>query len=104
MVTFIVAMAVDAIQAKYKGEMLFQQKMIEKSLLLRKSPSMTPLLDPNVSLKSYPTTDLLPKNTTERWNQAALSYFDPHFNKAYGKSEIVLVGKDVYYKNVVLFV
>lgn len=40
----------------------------------------------------------------ERWNQAELGYFNPHLNKAHGEGEVVLVGKDVYYRNVVLFV
>lgn len=40
----------------------------------------------------------------EHWNQADIGYFDPHFdNKGYGAGEVVLVGKDVYYRNVVLF-
>ena len=40
----------------------------------------------------------------ERWNQADLGYFDPHLDdKAHGAGEVVSVGKDVYYRNVVLF-
>lgn len=78
--------------------------MIGKSLLLRESFSSTPSPNPDVSLKVYPSSDSLPKKTTERWNQADLGYFDPHLNRAYGEGEIVSVGKDVYYKNVELFV
>lgn len=33
-----------------------------------------------------------------------MGYFDPHLDRAHGEDEIVSVGKDVYYKNVVLFV
>ena len=40
----------------------------------------------------------------ERWNKADLGYFDPHLDdKAHGTGEVVSVGKDVYYQNVVLF-
>lgn len=38
------------------------------------------------------------------WNQANLGYFDSHLDdKAHGIREVVLVGKNVYYQNVVLF-
>lgn len=41
----------------------------------------------------------------ERWTQADLGYFDPHLDeKAHGLGDIVSVGKDVYYQNVVLFI
>ncbi len=40
----------------------------------------------------------------ERWNQADLGYFDSHLDRAHGKGEIVSVGKDVYYRNIVLFI
>lgn len=33
-----------------------------------------------------------------------MGYFDPHLDQIYGEGEIVLVEKDVYYRNVVLFV
>lgn len=39
------------------------------------------------------------------WNQANFGYFDPHLNeKTHGPGKVVLVGKDVYYRNVILFV
>lgn len=78
--------------------------MIKKSLILRESSSTTPSPNLNISPKVHFTADFLLKNTTERWNQADLGYFDPHLNKAYREGEIVLGGKDVYYRNVVLFV
>ena len=37
-------------------------------------------------------------------DQADLGYFDPYLDRAYGEGEIVSVEKDVYYRNVVLFV
>ena len=101
-VTSAVATAVAPIQAQYESEMLFLREMIEKSLLLRDSPSATPLPDPNTTLKAPPDGDL--KASTERWNQAELGYFDPHLDRAHGEGGIVLVGKNVYYRNVVLFV
>ena len=83
--------------------MLSLREMIEKSLLLRESFSATPSPNLNVSSKLSPPVDLLLKST-EQWNQANLGYFDPHLDRAYREGEIVSVGKDVYYKNVILFV
>ena len=103
-VSSAVAAAVAAMQAKHENEMLSLREMIEKSLLLRESPSSTPPPDPDATPKALPAGDSLPKASTERWNQADLGYFDPHLDRAHGEGEIVSVGKDVYYRNVVLFV
>lgn len=84
--------------------MLSLHKMIKKSLLLRDSPSATLFLNYDIVLKLHPTTDFLPRASTERWNQANMIYFDLHLNRIHGKGEIVLLGKDVYYRNVILFV
>lgn len=41
----------------------------------------------------------------ERWKQADLGYFDPQLDeKAHGPSNVVFAGKNVYYRNIVLFV
>lgn len=40
----------------------------------------------------------------ERWNQAKFGYLDPYFNKAYGDGEVLLIRKEVYYRNMILFV
>ena len=98
-----VTTAVAAIQTKHESEMLSLRKMIEKSLLLRDSPSTTPPPDPDASAKLSTPPDNSTK-TVERWNQANLGYFDPHLDKTHGEGEVVSVGKDVYYRNVVLFV
>ena len=103
-ITSAVAAAVEAIQTKHEEEMLALRKMIEKSLFLRDFSSFTPPPDPDAAPKAHPATNSLPKASTKRWNQANLGYFDPHLDRAHGKGEIVLVGKDVYYRNVVLFV
>ena len=84
--------------------MLSLREMIKKSLLLRESPSATPPPDPDANPKTLPGSDPLPKTPIKRWNQANLGYFDSHLDRADGEGEIVLVGKDVYYRNVVLFV
>ncbi len=97
-------MAVVVIQAKYNNKMLSLREMIEKSLLVKESPSVTTPPDHDATPKAHPNNDSLPKTTTKCWNQADLGYFDPHLNKAYREDEIVLVGKDVYYRNVVIFV
>ncbi len=103
-VSSAVATAVATIQGKHENEILALRKMIEKSLLLRESPSATPPPDPDAAPKALPGADSLSKVSTERWNQADLGYFDPHLDRAHGEGEVVLVGKDVYYRNVVLFV
>ena len=98
-VTSAVAVAVGAMQAKHEEEMFSLREMIKKFLLLKESPSAIP-----PTPETHPSADSLPKTTTERWNQSDLGYFDSHLDRAYGEGEIVLVGKDVYYRNVVLFV
>lgn len=103
-VIFTVAITIATIQAKHENEMLSLREMIKKSLLLRESPFATPLSDPDATPKAFPSSNSLPKTTTERWNQADLGYFKPHLNRVHGKGEIVLVGKNVYYKIIVLFV
>ena len=40
---------------------------------------------------------------SERWNPSDLGYFDPHLDKSFGEGEIVTVGKDTYFRNVILF-
>ncbi len=102
-VTSAVTAAIGTIQAKHEEEMLALREMIEKSLLLKDSASSTSPPDLNASSKLSPLADL-PSKSTERWNQADLGYFDPHLDRAHGEGEIVSLGKDMYYRNVVLFV
>lgn len=33
-----------------------------------------------------------------------MGYFNPYLDRAYGEDEIILVGKDVYYRKDVLFI
>ena len=103
-VTSAVVTGIADIQAKYEGKMLSLREMIKKSLLLKESPSATPPPDSDTTSKAHHGVDSLLKAITKRWNQADLSYFKPHLDRAHGKGEIVLVGKDIYYKNIVLFV
>ena len=83
--------------------MFILQEMIEKSLLFRNSTFSTPLPNPNTSSKILSLTNLQSK-ATDRWNQLDLAYFDLHLDRVYGEGKIVSVGKDIYYRNVVLFV
>ena len=98
-----VAIAITAIQTKHESEMLSLCEMLEKSLLLRDSPLTTlpPDLDTSAKMSIPPDN---PTKTAERWNQADLGYLNPHLDKAHGEGGIVSVEKDVYYRNVVLFV
>lgn len=103
-VSSAIATAVTAIQAKHENKILSSQEIIKRSLLLKKFSSVIPTPDPNATPKALSGSDSLTKTSTERWNQADLGYFDPHFDRVYGEGEIVSVGKDGYYMNVVLFV
>ena len=38
------------------------------------------------------------------WQLADLGYFNPMLDKSYGEGEVVTVGKDVYYRSVILFI
>lgn len=78
--------------------------MIEKFLLIKESLSAIPLSDHDAIPKTHPGNESLPKTATKRWNQVDLGYFNPHFDRAHKEDEIVLVEKDVYYRNVMLFV
>ena len=98
------ATVVTAIQTKHKNKMLFFWEMIKKSLLLRESPSVTPPPNPDATPKSLPGSDSLLKASTKRWNQANLGYFDHHLDKAHGEDKVMFIGKDVYYRNIVLFI
>lgn len=70
--------------------------MIEKASFLKVSPSATPTPNLMLYIKALLTGNSLPKITIEKWNQADLNYFDPHFDKAYGEGEIVSIGKNIY--------
>ena len=78
--------------------------MIKKFLLLKEYSSMTLPPDPDASPKVLPGDDFLPKALTERRNFGHLGYFYPNLNIAQREDEVMLVKKDVYYRNVVLFV
>lgn len=102
--TFVVTTTIAAIQAKPENEMLPLREIIKKSLLLMESPSTTSPPNSDASLKAYVGGKSLPKIKMERWNQADLSYFDLHINRAHEEDEIVWVEKNVYYRNIVFFV
>lgn len=103
-ITSAIIVAVDAIQAKHEEEMLALQTIIAKSLLLKEFLSAVPPPNLVATPKVHPSADSLPKTIRERWNQADLVYFDPHLDRVHEEGEIVSVGKDVYYRNIVLFV
>lgn len=99
-----VATAIAAIQAKHKNMILFLHEIIKNSLLLRDFLSAIFFLDPDAVPKPHSAINFLPKALIKRWNQVNSSYFDLHLNRAYDKNEMVLVGKNIYYKNVIFFV
>lgn len=103
-VSSAIATAVVSIKAKYEKNILSFREMIEKSLLLKEFPSRTPPSNSDPTRKAFFGDDSLLKASKERWNQVDLGYFDPYLDTEYGEDEIVLVGKDVYYGNVILLV
>lgn len=84
--------------------MLFLYELIKKSLLLRNFSFATFYFDPNATIKASSSINTLPKTSAKRWNQTDLGYFDPHLDKVYGEDKIVLVEKDIYYKNIIFFI
>lgn len=102
--TFVIATAIMVIQVKHDNNMLSLCKVIERFLLLKDFFSATffPNLDAAAKVLLY--TNIFPKALTKRWNQANLGYFNPYLDKAYGEGKIVLIDKNVYYKNIILFV
>lgn len=103
-ILFIIAIAIAVIQAKHKDKMLSLYKMIKKSLLLKDSLAITSFFNPDAAFKPHFAINSLPEILTKRCNQANLGHFDLYLNKAYGKSEIVLVEKNIYYRNIIFFV
>lgn len=99
-ISSVVAIAIATIQIKHKNLMLSLHEMIEKSFLLRNFSLTIPPPDSDASAKVSTVLDNSTK-MTKRWNEATLGYFDSHLDKAHRKGEIVLVGKDIYYRNVV---
>lgn len=99
-----VTTAVAAIQAKHKNKMLSLWEIIEKSLLLKEFLFAASPPDLDASPKALSGDYSLLNASTERWNQAELGYFDHHLDREHGQGEIVSVRKNVYYRNVVLFV
>ena len=77
--------------------------MIKKFLLLRDFPLTILPPNPNVPTKAPAPSKNFTK-MTERWNQTDLGYFNPYLDKTRRDGEIVLVEKNVYYRNVVFFV
>lgn len=43
-------------------------------------------------------------NDDNKWNVIDFGFFDSHFDKSYKKDEIVIVEKDMYYRNLIFFV
>lgn len=43
-------------------------------------------------------------NDPNKWNASEIGFFDPHLDKSYGEGEVVTVGRDLYYRSVILFI
>lgn len=102
-VTSIVITTITSAQTRHKKEIFALYRMIEKTLLLRESGFSTPFSNSNASSKGFLPADLSSK-VIKKWNQIDLAYFNPHLDRAYRKGKVVSIDKDVYYKNVVLFI
>lgn len=69
---FAVVASVTSIHAKHNNEMLYLQRMIEKSLLIKEFFSATPPPNPDATPKVLPGNNSPSKTTLERWNQIVL--------------------------------
>lgn len=49
-------------------------------------------------------TPILPTPPSTHWRADEIGLFDPHLDKSHGDGEIATVGKDVYYRSVMLFI
>lgn len=76
--------------------------LIEKTLSSNALPlPSTPPTDPGASPKPSLLFESGLKN--EKWNQAELGYFDLHIKGVYGEGKVVSMEKEIYYRNVMLF-
>ena len=110
-VTSAVVSTLAGFRAKHNDDIQSLCEMLEKALPAKDSSAPSPdaqtlgVCDPDNKPKAVSSPDLTSKGSQERWNQADLGYFDPYLDvKAHGPGKVVLVGKDVYYRNEVLFV
>lgn len=71
-------------------------------MLVANASSSSPTSPTDTVLKPLLQVETSSKN--KRLNQAELGYFNPHLNRTHGDREVVSVEKEVYYKNVVLFI
>ena len=96
--------AVTALQARYNDNMLFLCKIIKKFLYFNASPlSSTPTPNIKAFAKALTPTEDAIKASSERCIQAQLGYFNPYLDKVNGKGKVMLIRKNVYYRNMVLF-
>lgn len=103
-VTFVITVAINIIQTRHKEEILALREIIKESLLLRDFFSSTSFSNSNTSSKALFLTNFQLK-AINRWNQLNLGNFNLHLNrKVHDEGKIVLVGKNIYYRNVLLFV
>ena len=55
-----------------------------------------------INLSTMPTA--VPALQSTHWKADEIGLFDPHLHKSHGDGEIITVGKDVYYRSVMLFI
>lgn len=96
-----VIIAVFLLQTKHKDKIMLFRNLIEKMLIANAFSSLSILLADTAHKPSKLTNTFL-KN--KRWNQTELGYFDLYLDRAYGKGKIVSIGKEVYYRIMVLFI
>lgn len=100
-VTSTVTGVISLLQAKHKNDITSLCSLIKKMLVTNASFSSLTSPTDIVSQPSF-QVDIPSKN--KRWNQAKLRYFNLYLDKAHGDGEVVLIGKEIYYRNIVLFV
>ena len=89
----------------YQGTGFTQQQWTAlQSLMRAPGPPGPPGQQGPQGLPGEPGATGITATGSDRWNPADLGYFDPHLDKSYGEGEIVTVGKDLYFRSVILFV
>lgn len=84
-------------RAIFESFIVSNESFSPKPKLLQPPPSLL-YSEPFVFSSKQPTQ-------VKCWNQADLGHFKPHLKeKAYDSDEVVSVGKNVYYRNAILFI
>lgn len=84
--------------------MFFLHKLIIRFLLLKDFLFAILFFNPDAIIEAPFSANIFLKKLIKKLNQTDLDYFNPHLDKAPNERKIVLVNKNIYYKNIMFFV